>query len=251
MRSGNPVLSAASMDSFRGEFFSSSQSMTIQGAATKSLILLGLCVGAGSMTFSMTHSGNTAAATPWMIGGLIGSIVFCLATSFVPRWAPITAPLYALAEGLLLGAISGGFERAFHGIVPQAALATLGTMGAMLFAYKTGLIRATRGFMLGMAAATGGIALMYLAAMICNLCGIKFPYLHQASPIGIAISVGIVIVAALNLIIDFSAIEQAAAQGAPKYYEWYSAFGLMVTLVWLYIEVLRLLSMIAMSSRDE
>jgi uncharacterized YccA/Bax inhibitor family protein len=251
MRSGNPVLSATTMDSFRGDFFPASQSMTIQGAATKSLILLGLCIGTGSMTFAMTHGGNPSAAMPWVIGGLIGSLVCGLATSFKPTWAPVTAPLYALAEGLLLGAVSGGYEQAFQGIVPQAAIATLGTMGAMLFAYKTGLIRATHGFMLGVAAATGGIAMMYVVAMVCSLFGIQLPFLHHPSPLGIAISVGIVIVAALNLIIDFAAIQQAAEQGAPKYYEWYSAFGLMVTLVWLYVEVLRLLSMIAMYSRDE
>ena len=251
MRSGNPVLNVATMDSFRGEFFPASQSMTIQGTATKALILLGMCVGTGSFTFGMTHGENPSAAMPWMIGGVIGGLVFCLATSFNPSWAPVTAPLYAIAEGLALGAISGMYERMFHGIVPQAALATLGTMAAMLFAYKTGVIRATRGFMLGVAAATGGIALMYMVAMVCSLFHIQLPFLYSPSPIGIAISVGIVIVAALNLIIDFAAIQQAAEHGAPKYYEWYSAFGLMVTLVWLYIEIIRLLAMIAMYTRDE
>lgn len=251
MRSGNPVLSAATMDSFRGDFFPASQTMSIQGAATKSLILLGLCMGAGMMTFSMTARGNTAQAVPYMIGGLIGGLVFCIATSFNPRWAPVTAPLYALCEGLALGAISGGYERAFNGIVPQAALATLCTLGAMLFAYKTGVLRASRGFVLGVTAATGGIALTYFIAMILSMFGVQMPFLHHPSPIGIAISVGIVIVAALNLVIDFAAIEQAAQSGAPKYYEWYSAFALLVTLVWLYVEVLRLLAMIAQYTRDE
>lgn len=253
MRSSNPVLSATTMDSFRGEFFPASQTMTIQGAATKTLILLGLCVGTGSMTFAMTQGANPAEAMPWMIGGLVASLIFGMATSFVPKWAPITAPLYALGEGLLLGAVSGTYERMFNGIIPQAAFATLGTMAAMLFAYKTGLIRATRGFVMGIAAATGGIALMYLAAMVCAMFHIQLPFLFTPSPIGIGISVVIVIVAALNLILDFNSIEQAAAMGAPKYFEWYSAFGLMVTLVWLYIEIVRLLAMIAMytqSSRD-
>ncbi len=251
MRSSNPVLSANSLDTFRGEFFPASQSMTIQGATTKTLILLGLCVGTGSMTFAMTHGGNQAAAAPWMMLGLIGSLAFGLATSFKPNWAPITAPLYALAEGLMLGAFSGGFERMYHGIIPQAALATLGTMAAMLFAYKTGLIRATRGFVLGVAAATGGIALMYVGAMVLGMFGIHLPMLYRPTLLGIGISVAIVIVASLNLIIDFSTIQQAAEQGAPKYFEWYTAFGLMVTLVWLYIEMVRLLSLIAMSSRND
>lgn len=239
------------MDSFQGEFFSASQSMTIQGAATKALILLGLCFGTASMTFAMTHGGNSAAAMPWMIGGFVGALVFSIATSFKPNWAPVTAPLYALAEGLLLGAISGGYERMFNGIVPQAALATLGTMAAMLFAYKTGLIKATRGFVMGVGAATGGIALMYLAAMVLSMFGIRMSFLYQPTMLGIGISAVIVIVAALNLIIDFAAIQQAAEQGAPKYYEWYSAFGLMVTIVWLYIEILRLLAMLAASSRND
>jgi len=251
MRSGNPVLSAATLDSFRGDFFPASQSMSIQGAATKALILLGLCFGGGMVTFSMTAGGNPQQAVPYLIGGIIGGLVFCIATSMNPRWAPVTAPLYALCEGLALGAISGGYERAFHGIVPQAALATLGTLGAMLFAYKTGVLRATRGFVLGVTAATGGIALTYFVAIILSFFGIQMPFLFHPSPIGIAISVVIVIVAALNLIIDFAAIEQAAQSGAPKYYEWYSAFALMVTLVWLYVEVLRLLAMIAQFSRDD
>ncbi|WP_029247774.1 Bax inhibitor-1/YccA family protein [Schlesneria paludicola] len=251
MRSSNPVLSANSMDSFRGEFFPTSQSMTIQGAATKSLILLGLCIGTGSMTFAMTQGANPGAAMPWMIGGVIGSLIFGMATTFKPTWAPTTAPLYALAEGLLLGAISGMYEKMFNGIVPQAALATLGTMAAMLFAYKTGVIKASRGFVMGVAAATGGIALMYFVAMICSFFGIQMSFLYKPSPFSIAISVGIVIVAALNLIIDFAAIQQAAAQGAPKYYEWYTAFGLMVTLVWLYVEILRLLSLIASSKSND
>nr|WP_202800021.1 Bax inhibitor-1/YccA family protein [Schlesneria paludicola] len=251
LRSSNPVLSANSMDSFRGEFFPTSQSMTIQGAATKSLILLGLCIGTGSMTFAMTQGANPGAAMPWMIGGVIGSLIFGMATTFKPTWAPTTAPLYALAEGLLLGAISGMYEKMFNGIVPQAALATLGTMAAMLFAYKTGVIKASRGFVMGVAAATGGIALMYFVAMICSFFGIQMSFLYKPSPFSIAISVGIVIVAALNLIIDFAAIQQAAAQGAPKYYEWYTAFGLMVTLVWLYVEILRLLSLIASSKSND
>ena len=253
MRTSNPVLSATTMDSFRGEFFPASQSMTIQGTATKSLILLGLCVGTGSMTFEMMHGQNQAAAMPWMFGGLIASLVFGMATSFKPNWSPVTAPLYAMAEGLLLGAISGMYEKMFYGIVPQAALATFGTLAAMLFAYKTGVIRATNGLVMGVAAATGGIGLMYLVAMIAGMFGVQLPFLHQPSLIGIGISVVIVIVAALNLIIDFNSIQQAAERGAPKYYEWYSAFALMVTLVWLYVEILRLLAMIAQytqSNRD-
>ena len=251
MRSHNPMLSTGTMDSFRGEFFPASQSMTIQGAATKTLILLGLCFGTASMTFAMTRSGSQAAAFPWMIAGGIGSLVFCLATSFKPNWAPVTAPLYALTEGLLLGAISGSYERAYHGIVPQAALATLGTMGAMLFAYKSGLIRPTNRFYMGLSAATGGIALVYMIAFICSFFGVRLPFLFQPTLIGIGFTLVVTIVAALNLILDFASIERAASNGAPKYFEWYSAFSLMVTLVWLYVEILRLLSLVAGYTRND
>lgn len=253
MRTNNPVLNARTIDSFRGEFFPASQSMTIEGAATKTLILLGLCIATASMTFSMTGHGNAGSAMPWMLGGLFGSLIFGMVTSFKPNWAPVTAPLYALTEGLLLGAISGMYERMYNGIIAQAALATIGTMAAMLFAYKTGVLRATNGFILGVTAATGGIALMYLLAMLFGMFGMPFQFLHQPSLLGLGISMVIVIVAALNLIIDFHTIEQAAQQGAPKYFEWYSGFALMVTLVWLYIELVRLLAMFAQytsSSRD-
>ena len=152
MRSGNPVLTATTLDSFRGEFFPASQAMTVQGAATKSLILLGLCIGAGGFTFQMAHGSNPGEAMPWMIGGMIAAAILGIVTSFTPSWSPVTAPLYALAEGLALGALSGMYEKMFNGIIPQAALATLGTMAAMLFAYKTGVIRATQGFIMGVTA---------------------------------------------------------------------------------------------------
>ena len=253
MRTSNPVLSAASMDSFRGQFFPASQSMTVQGAATKTLILLGLCIGTSSFTFGMVSGSNPASGVPLMIGGMIAGLVFAMATSFVPSWSPITAPLYALSEGLVLGAISGIYEKQFNGIVPQAALATFGTLGAMLFAYKTGVIRASNGFIMGVGAATGGIGLMYFIAMIAGMFGIHLSFLSHPSPLSIGISLVVVVVASLNLIIDFHSIQQAAEHGAPKYYEWYSAFALMVTLVWLYLEILRLLALIAQytsSNRD-
>lgn len=251
MQSSNPVLSSNTLDSFRGEFFPASQGMTIQGTATKSLILLGMCIGTASFTFTMAHGGNVGAAVPWMFAGLLGGFVFSIATCFKPTWAPVTAPLYALAQGLAIGAVSGMYERMYQGIIPQAALATLGTTAAMLFAYKTGVLRATNGFILGVTAATGGIALMYVMALILSFFGIQMPFLYTASPIGIAISVVIVIVAALNLILDFARIEQAAQSGAPKYFEWYSAFGLMVTIIWLYIEIVRLLAIIAQYTREK
>ena len=172
-----------------------------------------------------------------------------MVTSFVPKWSPVTAPLYALAEGLFLGGISAQFENAFQGIVLQALVATFGTTFALLIAYQTGIIKATENFKLGVFAATGGIGIMYLAMWIMGMFGLRVS-LFAMGGWGIAISAVVVIVAALNLVLDFDYIEEAANRGAPKYCEWYGAFGLMVTLVWLYIEILRLLALIAMSSKE-
>jgi uncharacterized YccA/Bax inhibitor family protein len=235
---------------FRGEAYESSNAMTIQGAATKTLILLGLCVGMASVTWGMVMNGAAPGqAMPWMIGGIVGGLIFGLVTSFVPKWSPVTAPLYAMAEGLFLGGISALFERQFQGIVFQALLATFGTTFALLMAYQTGIIKATENFKLGVFAATGGIGIMYLAMWIMRLCGMNVS-LFAMGGWGIAISAVVVIVAALNLVLDFDFIEDAANRGAPKYCEWYGAYGLMVTLVWLYIEILRLLAIIAMRSQS-
>lgn len=244
MRSGNPTLNSSTFDMFRGESYEASNSMTIQGAATKTLILLGLCTGMASITWGMVGGQAIDQAMPWMIGGIIGGLVFGLVTSFVPRWSPVTAPLYAMAEGLFLGGLSAIFERQFQGIVFQALIATFGTTFALLIAYQTGIIKATQNFKLGVFAATGGIAILYLSMWIMRMCGMNVS-LFAMGGWGIAISAVVVIVAALNLVLDFDFIEEMANRGAPKYCEWYGAYGLMVTLVWLYVEILRLLVLIA------
>lgn len=250
MRSGNPVLNNSTFDSMRADAYGSSGTMTIRGTATKTLILLGLCAGMASITWGMVRGQDVQQAMPWMIGGIIGGLVFGLATSFVPKWSPVTGPLYAMAEGLFLGGISALFERQFQGIVFQALLATFGTTFALLMAYQTGIVKATENFKLGVLAATGGIGIMYLVMFVLRAMGLYNFNLMAMGGWGIAISAVIVIVAALNLVLDFDYIEHAAAQGAPKYCEWYGAYGLMVTLVWLYIEILRLLAIIANSQRD-
>ena len=160
----------------------------------------------------------------------------------------MTAPLYALAEGLFLGGVSSLFEARFPGIVMQAVLLTFGTLFALLMAYRSGLVRATENFKLGVVAATGGIALVYLATIVLGFFGIGIPYIHESGLVGIGFSLFVVVVAALNLVLDFDFIETGVEQGAPKYMEWYGAFGLMVTRVWLYIEFLRLLA--KLQSRD-
>lgn len=255
MRSGNPAFNDRVLENFREDvqLSTSSSTMTVQGTAAKTMILLGLCIGTACFTWSMVWSAVNGQAPaggiyPWVMGGAIAGLVLGLATSFVPRWAPITAPLYALAEGLFLGGLSALFEVRYPGIALQSVAATFGTLFTLMLAYQSGIIRATERFKAGVFAATGGIMLVYLVGFVMSFFGMQIPYIHQPNWIGIGFSVVVVIVAALNLIIDFDFIESSAAAGAPKSMEWYGAFGLMVTLVWLYIEILRLLSKI--NSRD-
>lgn len=250
MRSGNPALNDSTFNSFRSGGYESSNAMTITGAATKTMILLGLCFGTASMTWGMAAGQNLPNAMPWMIGGMVAGLVFGLATGFKPTWSPITAPLYAMAEGLFLGGLSAMYEAQFHGIVFQALLATFGTTFALLIAYQTGIIKATENFKLGVFAATGGIAVMYLAMMVMRMFGMNVSIMSMGW-LGIGISVVVVIVAAMNLVLDFDYIEEAAKNGAPKYCEWYAAYGLMVTLVWLYVEILRLIAMLAARTQED
>jgi uncharacterized YccA/Bax inhibitor family protein len=216
--------------------------MTLQGTVNRTGLLLLCVVATAAWTWGLAHSETPEAAFPWMIGGLFGGLVTALATIFKRSWAPITAPLYALFEGLALGGISAFFDRSYHGIAIQAVGLTFGVLFVMLVAYRTGVIRATERFKLGVIAATGGIALFYLVAMVLSLFHVNVGILYNSSPIGIGFSIFVVIVAALNLVLDFDMIETGVRIGAPKYMEWYGAFGLMVTLIWLYLEILRLLA---------
>jgi uncharacterized YccA/Bax inhibitor family protein len=178
-----------------------------------------------------------------MIGGFVGGFVVALATIFKPNWSPITAPIYALLEGFALGGISAVFEKTYHGIALQAVGLTLGVLFVMLLAYKTGMIRATQGFKIGVIAATGGIAVFYLVEMVLSFFfHFQFSTINGGGFWGIAFSLFVVVIAALNLVLDFDVIETGVRGGAPKYMEWYGGFGLMVTLIWLYLEMLRLLA---------
>jgi uncharacterized YccA/Bax inhibitor family protein len=237
--SSNPLLKEKA---FIGQL-ATGEAMTIQGTVNKTGFLLFLVVVSAAWTWGLSHSATPEAAYPWMLGGALGGFVIALITVFKKNWAPLSAPIYALLEGLFLGGISAIFEHSYPGIAIQAVSLTFGVMFVMLLAYKFGIIRATRGFKLGVIVATGGIALVYLANMVM---GVFFhspmSFLYSSSPLGIGISLFVVVIAALNLIIDFDMIENAARMGAPKYMEWYGAFGLMVTLIWLYLEILRLLA---------
>ena len=239
LRSNNPVLREKA---FAGAI-APGETMTIQGTVNKTGLLLLFVVVAAAWTWGMAHSETPEAVYPWVLGGVIGGLVAALVTIFKKEWSPISAPVYALLEGLVLGGVSAFFDKAYPGIAVQAISLTFGVLFVLLLAYKLRIVQATRGFKLGVIAATGGIALVYAVNMMMNLFGhASMSFLNAATPLGIGISLFVVIVASLNLIIDFDMIETGARMGAPKYMEWYGAFGLMVTLIWLYMEILRLLS---------
>lgn len=239
LRTSNPALNEKA---FRGEA-ALGEAMTLQGTVNKTGLLLLFVVVAAAWTWGLSHSNVPEAARPWMLGGLIGGFVVALVTIFKKNWAPVTAPIYALLEGLALGGISAMFEKAYHGVAMQAVGLTFGTLFVMLLAYKTGMIRATRGFKIGVIAATGGIAIFYVVEMALSFFfHIQVPAINGSGFWGIAFSLFVVIIAALNLVLDFDMIETGVRGGAPKYMEWYGAFGLMITLIWLYLEILRLLA---------
>ena len=237
MRTGNPIM--------KEETFARSlpgvEVMTLQGAVNKTVILLALVVIGAAWSWNVFFNQGPQAVQPWMMGGLIAGFVVAIITAFKANWAPVTAPIYGVLEGLALGGISAIFEARFPGIVIQAVGLTFGTLFALLMVYKTGLIKVTENFRMGIFAATGGIALVYLASFIGGFFGWQMPYIHESGPIGIGFSLVVVVIAALNLVLDFDFIERGDGQ-APKYMEWYAAFGLIVTLVWLYLEMLRLLA---------
>ncbi len=235
MRSGNPVLMSDAFTKARP--FGSSEAMSIQGTVNKSFILLFLVFFSASWVW-----GNPLKSAPFIWPAAIAGLIVALVTVFKIQWAAITAPIYALLEGVVLGGISAVMEKAYPGIVMQAVALTFGTLFCMLMAYKSGLIKATAKFKLGVIAATGAIALLYLVSIIMGFFGSQIPFIHDSGPIGIGFSIVVVTIAALNLVIDFDFIEKGAQAQAPRYMEWYGAFALMVTLIWLYIEILRLLS---------
>ncbi len=249
MRTANPTLNESTFERIEGYSAERSDVMTLQGTATKTMMLLVLlCASAGVVWNQMRTAGGLPGVLPFVVGGLVVALIAGIALFFKPQWAALLAPVYAVGEGAVMGAISAAYETQFHGIVFQAVCLTFGTLFSLLTCYRTGLIRATENFKLGVVAATGGIALLYLASMVMNMFGMRMPFLHESGMIGIGINVVIVIVAALNLVLDFDFIEEGAKRGAPKYMEWYAGYGLLVTLVWLYVEFLRLLS--KLNSRD-
>lgn len=260
MQSNNPVLKRQPVQGA----VAAGERMTINGTISKTGLLLILTVVTGAWTWhrfatafseALQHvaagveqpaawaaSQAMGAVTPFLWGGLIVGFILAMVSVFKPRWTGITAPAYALAEGCALGGISAFMEMRFPGIVLQAVMLTAGVLGVMLVAYRSGWIRVTDKFRMGVVAATGAIALIYLVDIgLRAFTSVNVPFIHESGIMGIGFSLLVVGLAALNLVLDFDMIEQSEARGAPKFMEWYGAFALMVTLVWLYLELLRLL----------
>jgi uncharacterized YccA/Bax inhibitor family protein len=238
MRSANPALGA---EAFRGtRVLGGADAMTIEGAVNKTAVSLAVLAVAAWWPWSL-GAGDPRTGGLMTLGFLVGFVV-AIVTVFKQSWAPITTPIYAAFEGLALGGASALFEARAPGIASQAVFLTFGTLGGLLLAYRSGVVRATDKFKLGVAAATFAIAAVYLVELLLGLFGRGIPWIEGSGAVSVGFSVIVVGIAALNLVLDFDFIEQGAERGAPKYMEWYAAFALLVTLVWLYIEILRLLA---------
>ena len=245
-RSGNPAFRSKAF-THRSSDFSTNEVMTLSGTVNKTGLYLLLCALSAAFNWNLLYSNpNLANGLLWF--GVIGGLVAAIITISKPTTANISAPIYAVLQGLALGAVSGMYEYLYDGIVMQALALTFGTLAALLLAYKSGMIKPTENFRLMLFAATGGIFILYLVSFIMSFFGGPIGFIHSNSLMGIGFSLVVVAVAALNLVLDFDFIETAAESGAPKYLEAYGAFSLMVTLIWLYLEILRLLAKIY--SRD-
>jgi uncharacterized YccA/Bax inhibitor family protein len=238
LRTSNPALRD---DVFNVARVDGGATMTVNGTVNKTGLLLILALLTASASWVLGTGGGSGVAG-WAIGASLVGLAVAIATIVRPRWSPVTGPIYALVEGVVLGLVSMWFEASYPGIAIQAVALTFGVFGVMLVLYRTGVIKVTQRFRAGVLGATLGIAVVYLASLVLGLFGVRVPFLNDASPLGILISLAILTVAALNLVLDFDLIDRGARSGAPAYMEWYAAFGLLVTLVWLYLELLRLLA---------
>lgn len=243
MRTSNPTLADDTFTRF-GYSRDVTDTMTVAGVVYKTLILLLFTLLSAGVVWSKFYQsgGNIAAVSTWMMVGAIGGFIVAMVTVFKVQWAPITAVLYAVLEGLFIGGLSSIMEASYPGIVIQATGLTFATLAVMLFAYQSGIIPASQNFRLGIVAATGGLALFYFIAFVLSFFNVQVPGVFGNGWVGIVFSLFAVTIAALNFVLDFDFIVTGARNRAPKYMEWYGAFAMMVTLIWLYIEMLRLLS---------
>lgn len=230
--------------------YTSAGVMTLQGTVVKTGLLLVILLVTAAYTWSQAAAGSNPVTYGLLMAGGIGGFIIALVTIFIPKASPFTAPIYAALEGLVLGAISAVFEAMYPGVAIQAVELTIGVLAVMLFVYGTGILRASEKFKIGLIAATGAICLVYLVDIVMSWFGSRLMFIHESGPVGIGFSVVVVIIAALNLILDFDFIEQGVRRQAPKYMEWYGGFSLLVTLIWMYLEILRLLAKLRGGSRD-
>ncbi len=249
----NPVLSE-SIFRKNSATLTEGLTMTVQGTAMKALIMILMVLAGASYTWKVAYESiNPSSVQPWLWGGAIGGFVLAMIISFKPKLAQYLAPLYSILEGLFLGAISATYSQAFadkaSGIVMNATILTIMTAFSMLLIYRLRIIKVNGSFIRIITIATGAIGLYYLVSILLGMFGVNVTMLHNSSPLSIGISFVIVGVAAFSLLADFHFIEKASLSGAPKYMEWYSAFALVVTIIWLYLEILRLLAKFA-GSRD-
>lgn len=238
IQSSNPVLNA---NVFKNAPRVVGDAMTFGGTIQKTMVCLMLLVLTAMWTWQMTFSGNPIVVNMIMPISIVGLVV-AIATTFKRDWSPVLAPAYAAIEGVIIGGISAMYEAQFPGIVMQATFITFGTLFGLLAAYQAGIIKVTQTFRAVVTGAVFGIMILYLASFVMGFFGSSFAFLSDSSPLGLGIGVVIAIVAALTLVLKFDFIDQGVRSGSPKYMEWYSAFGLMVSLIWLYIEVLSLLA---------
>lgn len=239
MRSMNPVLQDSIFD--RASSFAEEDRMTISGTTNKALALTAICFTAAIMSWEYFKINPQSIGLVTIGGGVIGLVLFFI-MMFKPTWSPVLSSLYAIVQGAAVGGLSLMMDQQFPGIVPQAVMLTFGDLAVMLFLYRTGIIKVTNKLRMGVMAAGGAIFLIYMADIIMGFFGSGMPIIHEASPLGIGFSLLVVGLASFFLLLDFDNIERGARMGAPKYMEWMSAFGLLVTLIWLYIEILKLLS---------
>jgi len=242
IKSGNPGLNDRTFSGLPRPALASER-MTLQGTIHKSFLLLVVLMVAALWPWSQfLATGNPGVVLLPVMVGAIGGLVLALIISFRPMTAPYLAVPYAALEGLVIGGISAVLEKKYPGIAIQATALTFAVLAVLLLAYSTGLIQVTQRFRAIVVGATGAIFLLYLVTMVLNLFHVATPFMYDSSALSIGLSLIIVGVAALNLVLDFDLIQSGVAQGAPRFMEWYGAFGLLVTLVWLYMEILRLLS---------
>lgn len=248
-RSGNPTLTQKMFDKSMHLEANMQGTMSVRGAINKFGFLLVMVIAGAAYSWNLFAQGKPETMYTWMMVGVFGGLIAAFAIIFKPNWAGYLAPAYGLLEGLFIGGISAvlneAFAKKYPGLIMEAVGLTFGVAIAMFLLYNFRIIKATEKFKSVIIVSTIGIGIFYLLTMVLRMFGVDMPFMYDSSALSIGISLFVVAIAALNLILDFDMIEKGAEQGLPKFMEWYGAFGLLVTLVWLYMEILRLLSKLA------